>query len=179
MAGNASLVITLVGPDRPGVVKTVAGAVADHGGNWVESRMSRLAGQFAGIVHVDVPVERVEDLRRALTGLDLSVVVVETGVPEPAPVVRYHLELLGHDRPGIVRDVSQALAARGISVLELETECTSAPWTGEILFRARAELWFPDGTTLDQVRADLAALQGELHLDIDLDLATTEPGIEP
>jgi glycine cleavage system regulatory protein len=175
MAGNVSLVVTLVGPDRPGVVKSVSTTVAAHGGNWVESRMARLAGQFAGIVHVDVPGEQAGALRSALEGLGLSTVVVETLSHEPAPRVRHHLELLGHDRPGIVRDLSQALAARGINVIELETECVSAPWTGEILFKATAELCFPDGTTLEQVRMDLAGLSQELHLEIDL----TPPAEDP
>jgi len=179
MTGNASLVITLVGPDRPGIVRAVAGQVAARGGNWIESRMSRLAGQFAGIVHVDVPTVELPALRAALDALELSVVVVETGqAPEPAgDRKRYHLEVLGQDRPGIVRDVTTALATRGINVLELETECISAPWTGESLFRARAELEFPEGTKLDQVRADLRSLEGELALD--LDLATPAPDPDP
>ncbi|RFC46560.1 MAG: Glycine cleavage system regulatory protein [Verrucomicrobia bacterium] len=168
MAGNVSLVVTLVGPDRPGVVKAVSTVVAAHGGNWVESRMARLAGQFAGIVHVEVPEEEAGALRGGLESLGLSAVVVETLAHEPVPRVRHHLELLGHDRPGIVRDLSQALAARGINVIELETECISAPWTGEILFKAVAELCFPDGTSLEQVRTDLAGLSQELHLEIDL-----------
>jgi len=175
MAGKVSLVVTLVGPDRPGVVKSVSTTVAAHGGNWVESRMARLAGQFAGIVHVDVPAAQAAELRTALEGLGLSAVVIETVGSEPSPRVRHHLELLGHDRPGIVRDLSQALAARGINVVELETECISAPWTGEILFKAAAELCFPEGTSLAQVRTDLAGLSEELHLEIDL----TPPAEDP
>jgi len=175
MAGRVSLVVTLVGPDRPGVVKAVSTAVAAHGGNWVESRMARLAGQFAGIVHVDVPPGEVDGLRTSLAGLDLAAVVVETVEKETGPLVRHHLELVGHDRPGIIRDLSQALAARSINVVELETECVSAPWTGEILFKATAELCFPEGTSLDQVRLDLAGLSQELHLEIDL----TPPAEDP
>jgi glycine cleavage system regulatory protein len=157
------------------VVKAVSTAVAAHGGNWIESRMARLAGQFAGIVHVEVPSEEVKGLRDSLGGLDLAAVVVETVERESTPRVRHHLELVGHDRPGIIRDLSQALAGRGINVVELETECVSAPWTGEIHFKAVAELCFPEGTTLDQVRADLAGLSQDLHLEIDL----TPPAEDP
>ncbi len=46
----ADLVLTLIGPDRPGLVEAVAEPIAAHGGNWLESRMAHLAGQFAGIV---------------------------------------------------------------------------------------------------------------------------------
>ena len=52
-----TLVLTLIGPDRAGLVEAVAAVVADHGGNWLESRMSRLAGQFAGILEVEVRLQ--------------------------------------------------------------------------------------------------------------------------
>ena len=53
------LVLTLIGPDRPGLVESLAKRVTAHGGNWVESRMAHLAGQFAGILRVEVPPENV------------------------------------------------------------------------------------------------------------------------
>ena len=56
------LVMTVIGPDRPGLVDTVAGLVAEHEGNWLESRMSRLGGHFAGILRVEVPASKDRDL---------------------------------------------------------------------------------------------------------------------
>ena len=56
------LVMTVIGPDRPGLVDSVAALVAEHGGNWLESRMSRLGGHFAGILRVDVPGENEPEL---------------------------------------------------------------------------------------------------------------------
>ena len=75
---QVSIVLTLIGPDRPGLVELLAQTVSAHEGNWLESRMSRLAGQFAGILHVEVPENQSEALQRALTTLasnDLRVVV--------------------------------------------------------------------------------------------------------
>src|SRR5215208_771327 len=54
----ATLVMTVIGADRPGLVQMVAARVADHGGNWLESRMCRLGGQFAGILRIEVAKER-------------------------------------------------------------------------------------------------------------------------
>ena len=51
------LVMTVIGQDRPGLVESVAALVAENGGNWLESRMSRLGGHFAGILRVEVPGE--------------------------------------------------------------------------------------------------------------------------
>ena len=64
--------MTLLGTDRPGLVRVLADLVANHGGNWLDSRMARLAGQFAGIVRIECPEETVESLIEALKYPQLS-----------------------------------------------------------------------------------------------------------
>ena len=49
---SVSLVLTVIGPDRPGLVEALSQSIASHDGNWLESRMAKLSGQFAGIVRV-------------------------------------------------------------------------------------------------------------------------------
>src|SRR5271155_4806776 len=109
-----SLVMTVIGQDRPGLVESVAALVADHGGNWLESRMSRLGGQFPGILRVEVPGERQAALADALKGLEsrgLTVVVHPDHSHPPAPGAQLKLlEIVGQDRPGIVNQISRALA---------------------------------------------------------------------
>src|SRR6185437_9456716 len=108
-----SLVMTVIGNDRPGLVDSVASIVAEHGGNWLESRMSRLAGQFAGIVHVEVPAENELALTKALKTLDARglTVVVHSGQRKAAAGRQTSvLEIVGQDRPGIVRQISHTLA---------------------------------------------------------------------
>src|SRR5262245_2256078 len=123
------LVMTIIGPDRPGLVESVAAIVAEHGGNWLESRMSRLGGQFAGILRVEAPTERESALRSALKQLEpqgLTVVVQPDKAPAPpAPAAAQlsSLDIIGHDRPGIVRQISRTLTQHGVNVEELETEC--------------------------------------------------------
>src|SRR5262245_19813352 len=120
---NRSLVMTVIGQDRPGLVDSVASLVAEHGGNWLESRMSRLGGQFAGILRVEVPPERERSLMAALEGLAARglTVVVHPDQAEPGRQTERLsvLEILGQDRPGIVRQISHALADFGINVEEL------------------------------------------------------------
>ena len=131
-----ALVMTVIGQDRPGLVESVAGLVAEHGGNWLESRMSRLGGHFAGILRVEVPPERDNELKTALEGLTslgLTVVVhPDQSKPEPQKARLSILEIVGQDRPGIVRQISNALASFGVNVEELETECGSAAMSGAI-----------------------------------------------
>ncbi len=171
---HASLVLTLIGADRPGLVETVARVVADHHGNWVESRMARLAGRFAGVLRVDLPREHLPSLREALGRLksDGLTVIAEdaTGEAEPGGQA-FVLELLGHDRPGIVRDVAHALAARQVNVITLETEMFSAAMSGERLFKVTAHLRAPAGLHVDELRRSLDAVAAELHADLRLDEA--------
>src|SRR6185436_16382660 len=134
---QVQLVMTVIGKDRTGLVESVARIVADNGGNWLESRMCRLGGEFAGILRAHVPSERRAALEQALTKLnDLTIVVradeVKTGAGEPRLA---SLEVVGHDRPGIVLEITRALAAHGANVEELATECVSAPMSGEMLFQ--------------------------------------------
>ena len=154
---QVSLVMTVIGKDRTGLVESLARLVADHGGNLLESRMCRLGGEFAGILRVQVPSQQRAALEQALARLeDLSVVV---RVAEPAGAaaepVFGSLEVIGPDRPGIVREITRALAAQGVNVEELVTECSSAPMSGEALFQARAKLLLPAGVTVLALRQSL------------------------
>jgi glycine cleavage system regulatory protein len=161
------LVMTVLGKDRTGLVESLARLVAEHGGNWLESRMGRLGGEFAGILRVHVPAEKRAALERALAGLsDLQIVVRAddaAAVGDAAELAT--LEVLGPDRPGIVREITHALAAQGVNVEELATECTSAPMSGEPLFRARAKLRLPAGVTLAALRQALARPAAEMGVE--------------
>jgi glycine cleavage system regulatory protein len=168
-----SLVLTVIGPNRPGLVEALSELVANHQGSWLESRMARLAGQFAGILRVSVPEKRMPELVDALRDMEregLHVVVERSDVEEPSAQGRHmSFDLLGNDRPGILRDISAALAARGINVDELRTEVMSAPMSGELMFHANADLWIPAGVNVEGLRKDLEALANELMVDVDLD----------
>lgn len=169
---KVSIVMTLIGEDRPGLVDCLAGIIADAEGNWLESHMARLAGQFAGILRVEVEASRRADLIRALQqmegkGLRLVVHAAEAShTPEPERL--FHLKLVGHDRPGIVRQISRIIAGRGVNVEELATEIVSAPMTGEPLFQAEALLKVPASASLDELRRDLEAVSQDLMVDLEL-----------
>ena len=170
---SVSLVLTVIGPDRPGLVEALSESVASHGGNWLESRMARLAGQFAGILRVSVSEERAEALAGALRNLapeGLQVTVARSDAKDELSDTReLQLEILGSDRPGIIRDISQALAGRGVNVDELRTGVESAPMSGELLFRASARLRISRDLDVDELRAALEALAHDLMVDVVLD----------
>jgi predicted amino acid-binding ACT domain protein len=57
------MVLTIISKDRPGLVQTLAQVIADRSGNWIDSSMARLGGEFAGILRVNVS-ERTGSRRR-------------------------------------------------------------------------------------------------------------------
>lgn len=166
------LVLTLIGPDRPGLVESVAQVIASHGGNWLESRMAHLAGKFAGILRAEVPTERTDAVIEALRQLEargLKVVVEPAARAAAAGSERsMDLELVGLDRPGIVREISQLLAQHAVNVDELVTDRTSAPMSGEMLFRARARIRLPDAFDLPRLRAGLDRVASDMMVEIHL-----------
>lgn len=170
----ATLVMTVIGADRPGLVQMVASRVADHGGNWLESRMCRLGGQFAGILRVEVATERRDELVGALRSLErdgLNVIIHTEGtLPAIAPGgTLVHVEIVGHDRPGILRSVSGVFAAHGLNVEELASERVSAPMGGGTLFQAQATVSVPSGVKIAAVRTDLEKIATDLMVDVKLE----------
>lgn len=169
---TTSLVVTAIGPDRPGIVKELSDAAQRFGANWAASRMANLAGQFAGMVHFEVAEDRAGALCEALSALEssgLRVVIArsQAGAP-PGARRRVRLELVGHDRPGIVRDLSASLAQRGVSIEELETQVASAAMSGESLFKVKAVLAVPESLPNEELRRGLEALANEMMVDVEL-----------
>ena len=170
MSVDTCLVLTVIGDDRPGLVGELSAAIAAHQGNWLESSMSHLAGKFAGIVRVAVPEAQAVALRAALGQLAALKVMAESATGRPvAAGRRLKLALVGHDRIGIVREVSQVLARHAVNVEKLETHTASAPMSAETLFHAQAELFAGAGLDVRALKAELERLSDDLMVDITLD----------
>ncbi len=169
---KTALVLTLIGPDKPGLVELVSGTLSEHRANWLESSMSRLGGQFAGILIADVETARCDGLLKALAGLESKGLSVIAKTDATADAGRsgqsLTLELIGHDKPGIVREISRALAQRAISLDKLKTEVVSGSMSAEQLFKAEARLYAPADTDLDELQSCLEDIASDLMVDITL-----------
>lgn len=167
---SKALVLTLIGHDRPGLVERVSQVIADHDGSWEQSRMARLAGHFAGILQVRVPDGQADALADALgalssEGLTIHVQDSEPGV-EAGDETLLDVEIVGQDRPGIVREIARAAAAVGVNVLSLESHVSPAPMSGETLFTARARLHAPPSLDVEALRESLEKIAEDLMADI-------------
>lgn len=166
----ATLVLTVIGDDRAGLVNALADVVADHGGNWERSQMAELAGKFAGVVVVSIPDGRADELVDALEPLHgMLDVIVQPGLGEQPASQRLVLELMGTDRPGIVREITQVLAAHDVSIDQLTTSTREAPMAGGVLFEAHAVLELPADESRQTLRVALESVANELMVDIDLE----------
>jgi len=165
-----TLVLTVIGDDRPGLVKALADAVHGAGGNWGRSQLAQLAGQFAGLVEVEVDDGRADDLVASLQSLDGLDVIVRSGTEPVAPSVQqWVLDLVGNDHPGIVAEVTSALASHGVNIERLDTSTEQAPMAGGTLFRAHVVLTGPADLDPAAITVALEHLADELMVELSLE----------
>jgi len=168
------LLLTVVGADRSGLVSDLSEIVAHYDGNWLDSRMARLAGAFAGIVLVDIKSSKVEPLKADLAGLEvkgLRVTVTDTTPQQDEGEAALVVHLVGHDHPGIIHKVTATmarLARLGVTIDDLSTGLREAPMGDGILFEAQVQCRITNATTLDDLRSELEAIATEIMVDIDL-----------
>lgn len=171
------LIVTVIADDRPGLVDSLAATIGSHGGNWLESNMSQLAGKFAGILRVSVKSEAAQALADALHALSAGTagfkVMVErvdaAAVGANGEAAERHeqtIEIVATDRPGIVSEISKTLAELAINVESFTSLCEPAPMSSEALFRARAELSMPASIRRGELRARLELLADDLMVEI-------------
>ena len=163
------LVLTVLAEDQPGIVEQIAKIIMSHEGSWVEGKMNRLAGKFAGILLVVVAESRCQPLQAGLIELDkhgIKITVDQTtslSLPYKKDV---WLEIVANDRPGIIGEISSLLAKKGINLESLETVCESAPMSAGVMFKARASVQLPKKISERDLMGLLESLSDDLMVEI-------------
>lgn len=170
---NKHLLLSVSSEDKPGVVEKLSAAIESCGGNWLESRLANLRGKFVGVIWVNLSEDKSEALATRLSALQNDGILVQVD-DSNAPHAQSDRKVLafsivGPDRTGIVKEVSLALSSKGINLEELETNLSSAPYSGEPIFEARGELSVPDEISASEVKDRLADIADELGMDLDLE----------
>lgn len=168
---NESVVMTVLGADRPGLVSSLADAIASHGGNWLESRMARLAGQFAGVIRIECPADAVDglvDQLRCGDSLGLTIFAVRERSSHQPERCKLAVNVVGNDRPGIVRELAAAIAKAGGNIEELTTGLESAPMSGHPMFRAQGVISIPEDVETATLISMIETLGGDLTVDVSL-----------
>jgi glycine cleavage system regulatory protein len=163
-----NIVMTLIGPDRPGLVEELSVIVARHRGNWEESRMSHLSGNFAGMLRIQCPEETYEDLLSSLRSLENLTVSVSEELPEIGhnqKVIAF--DVIGNDRPGIIQELASAIARTGGNVEELSSNLESAPHAGHPVFKATGSVTVKEDFDEQGLIAALEDLGPDLAVSIE------------
>jgi glycine cleavage system transcriptional repressor len=168
----ARFAVSVFGRDRPGIVAAVTRVLADAGCNLEDTSMTILRGHFAMMLVVSGgPGADAGDLEGRLgpvaDRLDLHCSVRPLTDQVTAAVgggERWSAAVYGADRPGLVARVSEALAARGVNIVDLETRVIGEP---DPVYAMHFELDIPTGQA-PQVEADLRAVAGELGVEVSL-----------
>lgn len=170
---NTPIVLTVISRDQPGIIKAVSEVLDEHGGNWTQSSMSSLAGQFAGILLASVPTSAVDACLEGLRSLEGNgIKIVATACeeePEQGAMAEYSLDLVGNDHPGIVHGITTVLTHLGISVHDLDTSVESGSMTGGAIFRAKARILVPESVDMHDLEDQLHDLADDLMVDISLE----------
>lgn len=173
---QTTIIVSVIGPDRPGLIEQLSSVIVAASGNWEGSRMIRLAGQFSGMVQVVIAEEALPAFHEALAVLEqsgLQTRVHRAGDDDTTsePGTALALEVVGQDRQGIVSAISGTLARLGVNVIELATDCSQAPWSGERLFKTEAKLILPAGLYADTLRQEVEAIAPDLMVEVKSDPA--------
>lgn len=176
---NTYLVVTTMGPDRRGTVEKITRIMVKHSANIEESRMARLGGEFAVIMLLSLPADKLSGLTAELDTLaeeGLTVIARETDLSRLKRFegyVPYEISIVGADHEGIVHKIASYLASEQVNLESIDTRITEAPHTGTPLFSMHATMQVPPNLSLSQLRRKLAEVGDELGVDIEVKLLVT------
>ncbi|MEM7099745.1 MAG: ACT domain-containing protein [Pseudomonadota bacterium] len=162
-----SFVLSFITDDRPGIVHELADAVASHGGNWLESRMIQLDGKFAGLARISVPEEGATQVVEQLKNhSDLNLIVEHVPEEDQTDTVRYTLDIVGNDRPGIIFETTRVLAEQSINLIEIASHVAPAPMSGIPMFNCSATIGVASALSPQELEQQLNNATTELGVDI-------------
>jgi len=167
----SSIVLTVCAHDRPGIMSRISGIVTSGGGNWLESRMARLGGQFAGIVRVscddEAAAKTLEEALQVLKDEGIDVTSHKEGDLSDYPYTRcLRMDIFGNDRPGIVAQLAKVISLAGANIEELNTSIESAAMSGHPIFHASGTVCLPDSTADDDLITAIEDLSDDLNVTI-------------
>lgn len=167
------LVLSALGPDRPGLVAEITGYLTERGANVEDSRMAVLGGEFGVLVLVSGAPEEVEAVERDKAALaektGLELLLRRTKSPEEhrrAASVPYVVEVEAIDHEGIVRAVSRALHGAGVNIASLKSSTYQAADMGTSMFHLEARVDLPSEIPVDRLREALDVVAEQENLDI-------------
>lgn len=166
--------VSAMGRDRIGLADDIAAWIEEIGGNVEDSKMAVLGGEFAVIMLVSGSEFVADTLVLSAEGkggeLGIRLEAKRTAAPNPSGGgIPYIVETVSLDTPGIVHAVTREIRALGISIEDLETTSSAAPWTGAPVFRMKARVFLPSEVSMADFREHMDELAHRRNLDLRLE----------
>jgi glycine cleavage system regulatory protein len=163
-----AMVLTLIGKDKPGLVDAIAKCILDADGNWLKSSFCQLSGQFAGFIEVMLPQEKQNELVQACHQLaHLHIALLPSNEHESLLDAKAVILVTGNDRRGIVSDITSTLKTFDINIIEMTTQCESAPNWGNPLFTAKIIVSISPKMDLDNIKLAIEDITDDLMVEIE------------
>jgi len=165
-----NVVVTFVGQDKAGLVDQLAQIVVTHEGNWLGSSMSHLAGQFAGIVQVELPELQLAKFSLALGQLEDLHTMIQEGHNTAQQLEAQDLlniSVVCNDRAGIVQELTKALHSVDANIEQLGSQLESAANTGALLFRANVTVLLPEHSSIEALTDAIEELGDDVMVDVE------------
>ena len=166
---STQFVLTIIARDKPGIVQALSDVVLACQGSWLESSLSRLGGQFAGIISVRIPDDNLNDFKKALsdllsTGITVKIHSFDEDYAVAGKPATIFIE--ANDRAGIIEEISTALVDKNVNVEKLVSECQSASMAGYALFKAEIEVTLPKRFTVTKLEALMEKISDDLMVTV-------------
>ena len=166
---NTQYVLNVIAKDKPGIVQALSDVVLSCQGSWLESSLSRLGGQFAGIISVRVPDDNLNDFKKALsellsTGIAVKIHSFDEDYAVAGKPATLYIE--ANDREGIIEEISTALALKNVNVEKLVSVCESASMAGYDLFKAEIEVTLPKRFTVTKLETLMEKVSDDLVVTV-------------
>ena len=164
---NMSIILSVIGPDKLGVVSDISEIVQNHLGNIEKSRMIRLGDLFTIMVLITMNKNNIKNLDNELTNYpdyQISIYKLENTFKDIAEHT-HTIHLNGLDSEGIVYKITNELAKLNINIEELETNIQNAPMSGLTLFSLTAKIIHPK-LDYDILIQKMNTLSSELDVNI-------------
>lgn len=160
------IVISCIGPDKTGIVDTLSTIISRYNGNWQVSSLHHLSGFFAGVIEVAVDKQSTQALTddlKNIVGLSCQIELAEPNLAQVS--TNLVLELTANDRAGIVQEISSVIHQQGGNLIKLVSSQSSAPHTGQLMFKAEVQVAMKDDNVDDLISA-LEHIADDLMVDI-------------
>lgn len=166
------LVISALGEDRPGIVNDLSEQILQSGANILDSRMTRLGGEFAILMMVEGNWNAIAKLEHGLPSaqqtLGLTITTRRTrGETEPSgrQEMPYSVDVVSIDHPGIVNQLAGFFSRQNINIQDLYTDSYRAAHTGARMFSVTMTIGIPDSVNIARLRDEFLEFCDSLNLD--------------